>query len=106
MVAFCGCQLFVLLIRGPHAGRYTWFGYEGGLEWRRERPSSVQDAEMSGTKKYGEDKSGEQTRAPSLDGDRKDVASEEDKGPLSESQTRAPTPTQEILEEEKKSEKM
>lgn len=42
-----------------------------------------------------------QTRAPSLEGDDKDAASEEDKGPLSESQTRVPSPTQEIEEERK-----
>ncbi|KZV61521.1 MFS general substrate transporter [Peniophora sp. CONT] len=104
MVAFCGCQLFVLLSRGPHAERYTWFGYEGGLEWRRERPSPVQDAELSGTKRYDEGKSGEQTRAPSLDGDDKDVVFEEDKGPLSESQTRAPSPSTQAMIEERKSE--
>ncbi|KAJ3486860.1 hypothetical protein NLJ89_g11771 [Agrocybe chaxingu] len=27
-----GWIVFVLLIRGPHCKRYTWFGYEGGLE--------------------------------------------------------------------------
>ncbi|TFK38956.1 MFS general substrate transporter [Crucibulum laeve] len=30
-----GFELFILLIRGPHCSRYTWFGYEGGLEARR-----------------------------------------------------------------------
>lgn len=34
-MAFYGWQLFVLLIRGPHCKRYTWFGYEGGLEPRK-----------------------------------------------------------------------
>lgn len=27
--------LVVLLARGPHCNRYTWFGYEGGMEWRK-----------------------------------------------------------------------
>ncbi|CAA7266065.1 unnamed protein product [Cyclocybe aegerita] len=27
-----GWIVFILLIRGPHCKRYTWFGYEGGLE--------------------------------------------------------------------------
>ncbi|KAI0029239.1 major facilitator superfamily domain-containing protein [Vararia minispora EC-137] len=35
MVGFCAFQLLVLLMRGPHVRRYTWLGYEGGLEWRR-----------------------------------------------------------------------
>ncbi|KAA1478716.1 MFS general substrate transporter [Dentipellis sp. KUC8613] len=30
-----GLQLFLLLLRGPHCKRYTWFGYEGGLDFRR-----------------------------------------------------------------------
>ena len=34
-MALYGFQLFVLLLRGPHCKRYTWFGYEGGLEPRK-----------------------------------------------------------------------
>lgn len=34
-MAFYGFQLFILFIRGPHCKRYTWFGYEGGLEARK-----------------------------------------------------------------------
>ncbi|KAG6839688.1 hypothetical protein C0991_012553 [Blastosporella zonata] len=30
-----GWQLFILLLRGPHCHRFTWFGYEGGLEARK-----------------------------------------------------------------------
>uniref|UniRef100_A0A8H8CS17 Major facilitator superfamily (MFS) profile domain-containing protein n=1 Tax=Psilocybe cubensis TaxID=181762 RepID=A0A8H8CS17_PSICU len=30
-----GLQLLLLLVRGPHCGRFTWFGYEGGLEARK-----------------------------------------------------------------------
>lgn len=30
-----GWQLFILLLRGPHCQRYTWFGYEGGVERRK-----------------------------------------------------------------------
>ncbi|KAF9259070.1 MFS general substrate transporter [Marasmius fiardii PR-910] len=32
---FAACALFVLLLRGPHCQRHTWFGYEGGLEFRK-----------------------------------------------------------------------
>jgi len=28
-------ELVVLLVRGPHCSRYTWFGYEGGIEPRK-----------------------------------------------------------------------
>ncbi|KAG6914647.1 hypothetical protein DXG01_016121 [Tephrocybe rancida] len=30
-----GWQLFLLFLRGPHCQRFTWFGYEGGLEARK-----------------------------------------------------------------------
>jgi hypothetical protein len=26
-----GFELLVLLLRGPHCPRYTWFGYAGGI---------------------------------------------------------------------------
>lgn len=34
-MAWYGFGLLVLLARGPHCSRYTWFGYEGGLEARK-----------------------------------------------------------------------
>jgi hypothetical protein len=34
-MALFGLQIVVLLVRGPHARRHTWFGYEGGLEARK-----------------------------------------------------------------------
>ena len=34
-VAWSGFTLFVMLIRGPHCARYTWFGYEGGCRLRK-----------------------------------------------------------------------
>ncbi|RDB26923.1 putative uncharacterized transporter YgaY [Hypsizygus marmoreus] len=47
-----GWQLVILLLRGPHCERYTWFGYEGGWEMRkstvedrRRRPSQSDTAE-------------------------------------------------------------
>jgi len=33
-------MLIILLVRGPHAERYTWFGYEGGMEWRKKVPKN------------------------------------------------------------------
>ncbi|KAF8959132.1 MFS DHA1 transporter [Flammula alnicola] len=41
-------QLFALALRGPHCKQYTWFGYEGGLGFRRgvesSSPSHVSDS--------------------------------------------------------------
>ncbi|KAG6908880.1 hypothetical protein DXG01_002954 [Tephrocybe rancida] len=32
-------QIGILLLRGPHCARYTWFGYQGGLEhWKEAQP--------------------------------------------------------------------
>ncbi|KAG6847280.1 hypothetical protein H0H93_009096 [Arthromyces matolae] len=39
-MAWSGFQLVILLLRGPHCNRFTWFGYEGGWEARK----SVVDA--------------------------------------------------------------
>ena len=41
-----GFCMLVLLARGPHCARYTWFGYEGGFELRRhhgERRAHVEE---------------------------------------------------------------
>ena len=34
-VGWQGFCLLVILIRGPHCHRYTWFGYEGGYSVRK-----------------------------------------------------------------------
>jgi hypothetical protein len=39
--AWAGFQLLVLVLRGPHCARYTWFGYQGGFAWRKERKRDV-----------------------------------------------------------------
>jgi hypothetical protein len=31
-------MIAILLVRGPHTKRHTWFGYEGGMEWRKQVP--------------------------------------------------------------------
>jgi hypothetical protein len=31
-MGFYGFLFLILLLRGPHCKRYTWIGYEGGLE--------------------------------------------------------------------------
>ena len=34
-LAWVGWMYFVLFLRGPHASRYTWIGWDGGWNWRR-----------------------------------------------------------------------
>lgn len=36
-----GLQIVLLLIRGPHCKRYTWFGYEGGLSAHKSAPAAL-----------------------------------------------------------------
>lgn len=37
-VAWSGFTLLVMLVRGPHCSRHTWFGYEGGFRLRKAAP--------------------------------------------------------------------
>ena len=39
-----GFCLIILLLRGPHVPRYTWFGYKGGLELRKRVPPPPQQS--------------------------------------------------------------
>jgi hypothetical protein len=39
-VAWTGFTLVVLLLRGPHCSRHTWFGYEGGWGMKKVSPTS------------------------------------------------------------------
>ena len=48
MLGLTTWQIVVLLSRGPHCDRYTWFGYEGGMEWRK---SAVEGHTSSDTEK-------------------------------------------------------
>ncbi|KAL5501880.1 hypothetical protein ACEPAH_9141 [Sanghuangporus vaninii] len=52
-------QVCVLLLRGPHCPRYTWVGYEGGAEWRKERRKRVGEEESEGGNEAGK-RSGEE----------------------------------------------
>ncbi len=42
-MAFCGWMLLILMLRGPHCGNKTWFGYEGGWEARKDVTEQVQE---------------------------------------------------------------
>ena len=46
-VAWSGFTLVVLLIRGPHCKRYTWFGYEGGTNLRRYKTSDSEETKTN-----------------------------------------------------------
>lgn len=63
-VGWTGFCLIVMLLRGPHCARYTWFGYEGGLELRKSRlaplePTPVLEMEKVDASKEGSIKAGE-----------------------------------------------
>ena len=53
-------QIGILLLRGPHCERYTWFGYQGGLEsrkkvveeWKRQK---IREEEGQEQERRGED---------------------------------------------------
>ncbi|KAF9522312.1 major facilitator superfamily domain-containing protein [Crepidotus variabilis] len=47
-LAFCGWQILILLLRGPHVPRKTWFGWKGGMQMRK-KPEVVEEAPASGT---------------------------------------------------------
>ena len=44
-LGFYGFLFFMLLLRGPHCKRFTWIGYEGGLEARKSVVEARQKAE-------------------------------------------------------------
>lgn len=53
-----GFQLFILLLRGPHCQRYTWFGYEGGLSARKgvhKKPAKNGDVRVDAVDGQSED---------------------------------------------------
>ncbi|KAG8883735.1 hypothetical protein FRB98_002833 [Tulasnella sp. 332] len=44
-IGFSGLMLIVMLMRGPHCKRYTWFGWEGGARFAKDTPTVVRDEE-------------------------------------------------------------
>lgn len=36
-MALFGFQIVILLLRGPHCKKGTWFGYEGGFGFRKSK---------------------------------------------------------------------
>ncbi|KAF7365680.1 putative transporter YgaY [Mycena venus] len=50
-LGFYGWIFIVIMLRGPHCARYTWFGFEGGWEARK----SVVDARKKAAVEGGKD---------------------------------------------------
>ncbi|KIO30735.1 hypothetical protein M407DRAFT_222955 [Tulasnella calospora MUT 4182] len=50
-IAFCGAMLLVLLARGPHCERHTWFGWQGGGRLTKDKPRPAADIEQDGEKR-------------------------------------------------------
>ncbi|KAK7025547.1 hypothetical protein VNI00_015900 [Paramarasmius palmivorus] len=87
-LALAGWSLFVLLLRGPHCSRYTWFGYEGGIEARKsvvqerkraaEQASNTSAGEIEKVPREGSERdleAGDTTRRNSVENEPKRVES-------------------------------
>ncbi|KZV71725.1 MFS general substrate transporter [Peniophora sp. CONT] len=48
MFALSAFQIPILLIRGPHTPRHTWFGHEGGYEFRRKAVPARENQNQGG----------------------------------------------------------
>ena len=48
MLALQGFQIVILLLRGPHCPRKSWFGYEGGFEARKRVVLTMEEAQCHG----------------------------------------------------------
>lgn len=53
-VGWQGFCLLVVLARGPHCSRYTWFGWQGGWATRKERPAPPRPEGKVGESSEGE----------------------------------------------------
>ena len=47
-LGWMGWQLIILLLRGPHCQRFTWLGWEGGFEMRKDKvtPPDVESVDV------------------------------------------------------------
>ncbi|KAJ7258786.1 major facilitator superfamily domain-containing protein [Mycena haematopus] len=52
-MGFYGWILLIMMLRGPHCARYTWFGFEGGWEARKSVVDARQKAAESGVSEKG-----------------------------------------------------
>ncbi|KAF8187757.1 MFS superfamily [Pholiota molesta] len=87
-------QLCILLIRGPHCQRYTWFGYEGGFEARRsvirekqrlEEEEREREARKKSVRSGRDEKIGEKEKESPNPSEQTAVASDSEKTTLTRS---------------------
>ncbi|KAL5482344.1 hypothetical protein ACEPAI_8938 [Sanghuangporus weigelae] len=64
-------QVCVLLLRGPHCARYTWVGYEGGMEWRKERRRKEGESGQAGIENGREKEGREKDEKRGVENERK-----------------------------------
>jgi hypothetical protein len=64
-MAWLGWQLFILLLRGPHCDRWTWFGYQGGLESKKSVVDARKKAQASSPETNGKNVDLENGGSPS-----------------------------------------
>jgi hypothetical protein len=76
-LGWIGVMLLLLLVRGPHAKRFTWFGWEGGAEMRKSRVEAAASAKT-------DEETGQQSDEKDHAGERGDikVIPEEEESPV------------------------
>lgn len=57
-LGFSAWALFILMLRGPHCSRYTWFGWEGGWEARRIKVEEAEAKAAQQQQQQGNEKPG------------------------------------------------
>ncbi|KAM5541185.1 hypothetical protein V8D89_005114 [Ganoderma adspersum] len=72
-LAWAGFILLVLLLRGPHCRRYTWIGWEGGFELRKNRVLARQQADSGEEDAVGEKQGAPGGEVASADSDARDI---------------------------------
>lgn len=53
-VGFTGFSILVMFARGPHVRRYTWVGWEGGWETRKQKVQEKEQAESAAVNDSGD----------------------------------------------------
>ncbi|KAJ6471752.1 major facilitator superfamily domain-containing protein [Mycena vitilis] len=71
-LGFYGWILGVIMLRGPHCARFTWFGFEGGWEARKSVIDAREKAATPGPGEVGRDLESGGTSTPRV-GDEKDL---------------------------------
>ncbi|EMD39901.1 hypothetical protein CERSUDRAFT_150654 [Gelatoporia subvermispora B] len=73
-LAWTGFTIFIILARGPHVPRYTWFGYEGGIELRKSRLGERERKQQGDVEKAGTSEKSDAAAQEQVDRDVRDSA--------------------------------